>query len=299
MRLMVATGLDGTLITHKGVLTKYTEETLLNFRNHYDKNYLVIASSRGFQSVREYLKTLKLFKEEDYTICFNGCEIVHNKTGKIVYSRYIKGKDIKRGLLLANELGLSFFAYNKKEEILYNELTRFVEEEAKLTGNRLKKVNFRHLRDNDEFVKMSFAGLAEPLNALTGAIRRVFKKTHNAIRCNQRRLDVYNKEASKGTALCYLKDILKIDKSQILAFGDHENDYSLLKEALYRFVMKNCHHERVTNFATEIIPSNREDGVAKIVNKYVLPEANLELCIDGIRKGVIINLDSSTSLKKN
>ena len=107
MRLMVATGLDGTLITHKGILTKYTEETLLNFRNQYDKNYLVVASSRGFQSIREYLKPLRLFKEDDYTICFNGCEIVHNKTGEVIYSRYIKGKDIKKGLIYQ-----SFYHYN-------------------------------------------------------------------------------------------------------------------------------------------------------------------------------------------
>ena len=291
MRLMVATGLNGTLITHKGELTKYTEETLLNFRNQYDSNYLIIASSRGFTSIRPFLKRLKLFKEDDYTICFNGCQIVHNKTGEVLFSKTILGKDIKRGFLLAQELGLSFFAYNKKEEILYSELTRFVEEEAKLTNNRLKKIDFRHLRDGDEFMKMSFSGLAEPLNALTGTIRRIFSATHNVIRCHQRCLDVYNKEASKGNALSYLKEKLDVRKNQIIAFGDHENDYSLLKEASYRFVMKNCHNEKVLHAATEIIPSNREDGVAKTINKYVLPKTTLELEVDGIRKGVVISLN--------
>lgn len=75
------------------------------------------------------------------------------------------------------------------------------------------------------------------------------------------------KEAGKYQAVCTLSEILRIDLQDIIAFGDDENDYEILKYCGTGVAMANA-IPQIQEVADEITDSNDEDGVAVYLERY-------------------------------
>jgi hydroxymethylpyrimidine pyrophosphatase-like HAD family hydrolase len=82
-----------------------------------------------------------------------------------------------------------------------------------------------------------------------------------------------NKGVSKGEGLTYLCKKLKVDKSQVIAIGDNENDLSMLNFAGLGVAMGNSRDE-IKNMSDYVTSSNNEEGVAKVIEKYILGDEN-------------------------
>jgi hypothetical protein len=67
---------------------------------------------------------------------------------------------------------------------------------------------------------------------------------------------------SKATGLARLCDELKVDGSEVIAFGDMPNDLPMLRFAGRAIAVANAHPE-VLAAAHEVTASNDEDGVAR------------------------------------
>lgn len=78
-----------------------------------------------------------------------------------------------------------------------------------------------------------------------------------------------NKNASKGNALAKLADHLGLNKDEVMAIGDNENDLSMIDYAGIGVAMGNA-TENVKTIADVHTTSNDEDGVAQIIEKMVL-----------------------------
>lgn len=74
--------------------------------------------------------------------------------------------------------------------------------------------------------------------------------------------------ATKGNALMWLADYLGIDRSATMAFGDGENDISMLQAAGTGVAMGNG-LETVKAAADEITLTNDEDGVAAAIERLI------------------------------
>ena len=77
------------------------------------------------------------------------------------------------------------------------------------------------------------------------------------------------KNSDKGTALRNLCDIAGIKAEETMAFGDASNDSTMLTFAGYSFAMDNG-DEICKSSAKFIAPSNADDGVAQMIEKYAL-----------------------------
>jgi len=73
----------------------------------------------------------------------------------------------------------------------------------------------------------------------------------------------------KGNALLKLGEILHIKREEIMAFGDGKNDIKMLETAGVGVAMENSVPE-VLEAADMVTASNDEDGVAKVIEQYVL-----------------------------
>lgn len=82
-------------------------------------------------------------------------------------------------------------------------------------------------------------------------------------------LELTNKDATKGKALKYLAQSLKVDRNEIIAIGDSYNDISMIKYAGLGVAMGNA-HEDVKKWADYVTLTNNEDGVAEVVHKFIL-----------------------------
>lgn len=85
----------------------------------------------------------------------------------------------------------------------------------------------------------------------------------------QSNFEIMPKGINKGFALKKLINKLNIEKSNVLAFGDNDNDIELLKTAGYGVAMGNA-NDTLKNIADFITLSNDNDGVAYFLNHYVL-----------------------------
>ncbi|MCC8067021.1 MAG: HAD-IIB family hydrolase [Clostridiales bacterium] len=84
-------------------------------------------------------------------------------------------------------------------------------------------------------------------------------------------VEIFPKNASKGEALSRLASYLHIQKECIACIGDGENDLGMFRVSGLRFAMGNA-VPALKQQADYILPSNREDGVAEAISRYILQE---------------------------
>ena len=91
------------------------------------------------------------------------------------------------------------------------------------------------------------------------------------VRSNKYYMEITDPNATKGAALNFLKDYWGIKKEEILATGDQDNDYEMLKNAGIKVAMGNA-SKKLKEIADIICPDVKEDGVCEIIERYILCE---------------------------
>ena len=81
--------------------------------------------------------------------------------------------------------------------------------------------------------------------------------------------EITNENANKWNALEFLIQKLGIEKEEVIAIGDNVNDQTMLENAGLGVAMGNSapYIQQMANIVTE---SNNEDGIAKVIEKYIL-----------------------------
>jgi Cof subfamily protein (haloacid dehalogenase superfamily) len=82
-------------------------------------------------------------------------------------------------------------------------------------------------------------------------------------------LEFTHRDATKGKALEYLAVAKGIVKEDIIAIGDSFNDISMIQYAGLGVAMGNAPAE-VKEYADYVTGTNDEDGVAQVIDKFVL-----------------------------
>ena len=82
-------------------------------------------------------------------------------------------------------------------------------------------------------------------------------------------LEFTNKEVDKGLGLKKLGEYLNIKSDEMIACGDAGNDVSMVKYAGLGVAMENA-TEDVKKVANYITSTNDEDGIVKVIQKFIL-----------------------------
>ena len=85
-------------------------------------------------------------------------------------------------------------------------------------------------------------------------------------------LEFLGKTTNKGTALKTLCMNLNIPIENAIAVGDEENDQHMIKYAGLGVAMGNARNS-IKEIADYVTDTNNENGVAKVINKYILNKA--------------------------
>ncbi len=85
-------------------------------------------------------------------------------------------------------------------------------------------------------------------------------------------LEVHHEQVDKSLALTQLTKRLNIDPGSVVAFGDQHNDRGMLAWAGLGVAMANAAPEALA-VADMITYSNSEDGVARVLESWLTPEA--------------------------
>ena len=90
--------------------------------------------------------------------------------------------------------------------------------------------------------------------------------------------------ATKGQGLMQLAQILRLDRMQVMAFGDGGNDVTMLQSAGVGVAMGNACDEAKAAAAC-VGPTNNEDGVAQVLEALVCGETQVRAVCD-FREGL-------------
>lgn len=107
-------------------------------------------------------------------------------------------------------------------------------------------------------------------------LKPLYEKYKNIFHCvyqtdrytNEQWLEIMPLNASKANAVRQLKALLGCEK--VVAFGDGKNDVDMFEVADESYAVENA-HEDLKKYATDIILSNEEDGVAQWLARNFTP----------------------------
>ena len=242
---MIAIDIDGTLLNSKNELTQRTIDILKEASER--GVYIVLTSGRISTNVKNFCNKIGA---NQYLIAENGASVINLQTNEIEYSKYIPKDVVNKVLDICEENSIYYMVYTQKELIVKNikYMSLFFYKQNFNPNARIKQVVAGR-----DYIQMSI----------------MIMETKKEFEIKYSYADISAAGANKWTAIEYLANKLGIQKEEIIAIGDNINDLHMIHNAGLGVAMENgC--PLVRKVANVVAPSNDIDGVAQIVEKYVL-----------------------------
>lgn len=262
MYKLIAIDCDGTLLTDNKELTEMTIETIKKASN---KVKIVITTARAFYRVEEYLKKMDLLKDEQFTICFNGGSIIENKSKQEIKSCTFNAEEVKELIELSKEFKTQILLYAFNSLIVENIPEKF---------RNNKNINFETMKLEDlevnkySIYKIVFLNNPEKITEMRKIMPEEIKIKYEVTSSVPEYIEFVPKGITKDKALEILCNKLNIERHEVIAIGDAENDINMLKFAGTGIAMGNA-EDFIKNIADDVTDSNNNNGVAKAIKKYI------------------------------
>ena len=251
---LIACDLDGTFLdgTPASVKKNVPEINVRMINELSEKGIVFVpASGRDLPSIKEMLSVIKNI---EYYSCFNGARIF--KGDELIYSEKMDREMCLDILKKAVELRLNYsgtagydVCFTKMDKEYFGEVER---EDTKYIFH--SNENFDNTMAFD-FEKMVFFGDEEKFKILRDYIEEKYSDKVNIFSAGDNVTDVVSKKCSKGNSLRIIADHMGIATDEIMAFGDNENDLSMLTTVGYPVAMANG-----KDFIKELIKTHTEKG---------------------------------------
>lgn len=265
---LVAIDIDGTLLNSDRKITAKVKETLQK-ANAKGIN-IVLCTGRPLPGVQEQLKELDLFGENDYVITYNGALVQATKSKEIISQHTLSYNDFLEIEMMSRKVGSHLHTIDDTTIYTANrDISNFTVHEAFLVNMPLKYRTVEEMSPEINVIKMMMIDEPTILDKAIDNIPESFKEKFTTVKSTEFYYEILSKKASKGIALKELAHHLGISQKETMAIGDNENDLSMIDYAGIGVAMGNA-TETVKLAADVHTSSNDEDGVAAVIEKYIL-----------------------------
>lgn len=268
MYKLIALDMDGTLLNEDKEISLRNKVAIKKAREKGVK--VVISTGRPISGIKKYMEQLGMNKEDDYAIVFNGSRIQKAKTGEVIFNRSLKGRELKELHRLSEKLNLNIHAFDG-ETCITNRENYYSNMEAEWNGVDLKVVDFEDYDDEHEIVKAIMVEKPEILEKAEKLIPAEFYEKYTIVKSAPFFLEFIEKNSNKGEGVKALANHMGITMDNVICIGDAENDLHMIKYAGLGVAMGNA-FEEVKKEADIITGTNQEDGVALVIEKFILKE---------------------------
>ena len=267
----LAMDLDGTLLTPGNVLTERSINAVSRCRQKGLK--IIIATGRAIEAAEPFRISLGVTGP---VICYNGAVVADMPAAEIISITLLDKIAVEFCIELSRETGIYFQAYfpgtaadprivllterDAPEREMYHKHTGILAELGDLK-------EALHRPGVAGCVKTMF--LAEP--EVQALIRpRLIEHFGDSVYIAQTYrtfLEVMDAKVSKGQGLKIAMERLSLKPSEVIAFGDEENDLPMFGAAGFSAAPSSA-KENVKAKADQVIGSNAEDGVAEFLEGF-------------------------------
>lgn len=264
---LLAVDMDGTCLDGR---SRMSAENLAALRRAAQAGIVVVPTTGRTLSCLPYrLRSEKFFR---YVITSNGAQVTDLYTGGDLFQALIPKRRAMRLVQLVQSLPVSITAHVEQDYLVRGRafwlLGRAVfgpDAAASICVENMNRELRRRASDVEELQFYFFT-------RHTGQRLRCLLE-QNAPDCRwaftDQYVEVFSRNASKGTALRALAEKLNIPKEQIACIGDGENDLPMFEAAGLRIAMGNAVPE-LKQQANQVTRTNRQNGVAYAIDRWIL-----------------------------
>lgn len=259
--------IDGTLTNSKKEISPKTLDAVMRAQEEGIK--VVIASGRPTAGIKKIAKAIKLDEYGGYVLSYNGGKITNFQTGEVVYNETLPEEMIPSIYEEAVDNHVGIVTYEGNDAIAGNGIDQYNQIEARING-----IGLREVEDFPNYVKFPvnkclLTGEPEHMAEVEQKLKDRFGNFLNIFRSEPFFVEVMPQNIDKAYSLGKLLKHLELERSQMIACGDGFNDLSMIKYAGLGVAMANA-QDIVKEAADYITLSNDEDGVAKVIDKFML-----------------------------
>ena len=288
MYKLIAIDLDGTLLNSYGEISEENKKAIKKAREKGIE--VVLASGRMASSIKSFANEIGA---NNYVIAGNGALVIDVQNNEILYNDCISKEKTLKIIKICEENNIYYTVNTEKYIIskrIKNNLLYYHYENAKRSDNQKTQINIvenisKYIEENDvgyiakitisDSDKIIFNGIMKKireikkLNVLdvSNMSRKIIKSGTEKIEIKYFYTEITNDKVDKWNAIAKLAKKLGIDKSEIMAIGDNQNDLEMIKNAGKGIIIGNGALAN-QNIEGTIVESCDKNGVAEAINKY-------------------------------
>lgn len=270
MYKLIATDCDGTILNSKGYLPK---EIIDTFKVLHNKGiHILLATGRNDILAKDYLDELDI----DCPVAgCNGATLLNFYTNKHYFTKSMDKNSLDKIFDMCKDgnIGVKMFTTDTcytNDRTLYeggiNLITTKYTRKMKYSINYELVKNMHDVSGVDNVVKAvvieqdipKLLKIRDSINANIPSVK--------AVQSNWNCIDINSKSVSKGNAILEYAQIIGVKPDEIIAFGDSENDISMLTTAGLGIAVGNA-DDWVKASANKVIDTNDNFGVAKFLRE--------------------------------
>lgn len=270
MYKLIATDCDGTILNSEGFLP---DEIINTFRALHKKGiHILIATGRNDILAKDYLDELGI---ECPVIGCNGSTLVNFYTNEKYFIKSMSKSTLDKifDICISENIGVKAFTLDTcytNDKVLYdggiNLITTRYKKKMTYSVEYKLVADMKSISHIPNFVKaVIIENDTKRLLKIRDRINKNIPRV-KAVQSNWNCIDINSSDVSKGNAVLEYAKIIDVNTDEIIAFGDSENDISMIKAAGLGVAVKNADDE-VKAVADKIIDTNDNYGVAKFLRE--------------------------------
>lgn len=265
---LVAIDMDGTLLDPAHKLTPRVKQAIAEARAL--GVHIVLTSGRPVPGLAPFLQELGIEGDDDYCIACNGGLVQRIGPRETVVEYPLSFDDFVYCEQVAREIGVHFQALDAQRMYTPNQdISIYTVADSHLSRMPL---SYRRVADMDpgmSFIKLMMIDEPEVLDAAIARLPTALTERFAVLKSAPFFLEVFDRRAGKGPSLQKLAEHLGIDRANVMAIGDQENDLTMLQYAGTSVAMGNS-IEAVKATARFETATNADEGVARAIERFVL-----------------------------
>ncbi|MDE5618975.1 MAG: HAD family hydrolase [Ruminococcus sp.] len=262
MNTLYVSDLDGTLLRSNETTSEYTNRIINSFT---EKGMIFsYATARSLITAKKVTDGLTA---KIPLIVYNGAFVIDNISGKLLIENYFDNtvESLLEDLFNSKVYPIVYSFIDGEEKFSFvpklctQSMNDFIDSrKGDIRRNPVKTVN--DLKSGKIFY---ITCIDDPQK-----LELLYEKYRNDFHCVYQKdiysksqwLEIMPKQTSKSNAIKQLQKLVNCER--LIVFGDGKNDIDMFQLADESYAVKNAHDE-LKKYATAIIPSNNDDGVAK------------------------------------
>ncbi len=264
---MLVLDLDGTLTNSEKKITPTTKAALRKVQEL--GKHIVLASGRPTYGIVPLAKELELEKYGGYILSFNGARIINCRTNEVIYNKHVLPEFIAPIYDYVKGTGANLVSYTDTEII-----SAFTPSKETYVESSITKMPVVQVEDFVSFIdfpinKMLIPDKPDLLVEIEATLKAKYHTSLSIYRSEPFFLEVMPQNVDKAQSLQRLISSLGLTANEMICCGDGYNDITMIEYAGLGVAMANA-QSAVLDVANYVTKSNNEDGIAHVIEEFML-----------------------------